>query len=85
MGGKNGFYFDDTGNRYHPFAEKYKDILVFEDKNLLFRQLSNILDGRFSCRDVVSERTLREYDAFADDNAVERMVGNLYELTKEGN
>ena len=83
--GKNALYFDDTGNRYHPFANKYKDILVFEDKNLLFRQLNNILDGKFNCGDVVGEKTLREYDAFVDDNAAERMINYLYELTGGGN
>lgn len=81
--GKDALYFDDTGNKYHPFARKYKDIIVFEDKNLLFRQLNNILDGRFNCRDIINERIIRKYDAFKDDNALERLRDNLYALTKE--
>lgn len=35
------------------------------------------------CRDVISGREIREYDAFDDDNALERLRDNLYELTKE--
>lgn len=81
--GKDALYFDDTGNTYHPFADKYKNIIVFEDKDLLLKQLNNILNGRFSCRDIISEKIIREYDAFDDDNAMERLRDNLYTLTEE--
>jgi len=79
--GKDALYFDNTGNIYHPFAKKYSDVIVFEDKDLLFKQISNILDGKFNCRDAISEREIRKYDAFADDNALERLRENLYGLT----
>ena len=79
--GKNALYFDNTGNRYHPFAKKYKNILVFEDKELLFQQIDNILNRGFNCRDVISEQEIREYDAFADDRAMERLREHLYQLT----
>lgn len=79
--GKNALYFDNTGNVYHPFAKKYKNSIVFEDKNLLFQQIADILNGSFSCKDVISEGEIREYDAFDDDKALERLRDNLYELT----
>ncbi|MDD4979794.1 MAG: hypothetical protein PHC54_00780 [Candidatus Omnitrophica bacterium] len=79
--GKNALYFDNTGNKCHPFAKKYENIFVFEDKDLLFKQLNDILNGRFTCRDVISEKEIREYDAFDDDKALERLRNNLYELT----
>lgn len=79
--GKNALYFDNTGNNYHPFAEKHRNTIVFEDKDLLFKQINNILNGKFNCRDVISEREIREYDAFSDDNSLQRMQDNLYELT----
>ncbi len=81
--GKNALYFDDTGNKYHPFAKKYENIIVFEDKDRMFRQLNNILNGQFNCRDVLSDEIIREYDAFNDENALERLRGHLYELTKD--
>ena len=79
--GKEGLYFDNTGNKNHPFAKKYENIIVFEDKNLLFEQIYNILDGKFRCRDVISEKEIREFDAFADDGALERLRDNIYQLT----
>lgn len=81
--GRNALYFEDAGNIHHPFAKKYKDVIVFEDKELLFQQIGNILNERFNCRDVISEREVREYDAFDDDDALERLKDNLFELTKE--
>ena len=79
--GKDGLYFENTGNKNHPFAKKYENILVFEDKDLLFKQIYNILNGKFKCSDVISEREIREFDAFADDRALERLRDNIYQLT----
>lgn len=79
--GKNALYFDSTGNIHHPFAKKYKNIIVFEDKDLLFNQIENILNDKFMCHNVIGEKEIREYDAFSDDNAIERLRDNLYELT----
>lgn len=80
--GKNALYFDNTGNRYHPFVKKYKNIIVFEDEELLFGQIKNILDEKVNCKDIISEKELREFDAFVDDGALERLKDNLYELTE---
>lgn len=81
--GKNGLYFDNSGNKNHPFARKYENILVFDDKDSLFKQIKDILDGKFHCSDVISESDIREYDAFADDKAIDRLRNSLYELTKD--
>lgn len=80
--GKNAFYFDNTGNNYHPLAQKYKDIIVFDDSELICRQIDYVLNGEFSCSQVISKQDLRAYDAFSDDNAFERLRNNLYELTQ---
>ncbi|NQT23181.1 MAG: hypothetical protein HQ579_07075 [Candidatus Omnitrophica bacterium] len=79
--GKNALYFDNTGNIHHPFAKRYKNVLVFEDKELFFEQIRNILDGKFNCKDVIDENQMRQYDAFSDDKAIGRLIGSLYELT----
>jgi polysaccharide biosynthesis PFTS motif protein len=79
--GSNGLYFDTTENGYHPFARKYRDKIVFSDKELLFKQINNILSGKLSCSDVIGEKEIRMYDAFPDDNALERWRENLHELT----
>ena len=47
----------------------------------LFEQIRNILDGKFSCKNVIGEKEIREYDAFSDDNALQRLRDSLYELT----
>ena len=79
--GKDALYYDTTGNQEHPFVRKYKNSIVFDDKKLLLEQIDSILQGRFRCRDIISEEDLRAYDAFPDDKALERIRDNLYELS----
>lgn len=81
--GKNALYYDDTGNIYHPFAVNHRNTIVFEDKNLLFEQINKILNREFDCRDIISEKEIRDYDAFIDDNSFERIRDNLHELTED--
>lgn len=71
--GKEGLYYDLTNNREHPFAQKYRDSIVFSDREKLFRQIHNVLDGKFSCHEVIMEKELREFDAFEDDKALDRV------------
>lgn len=78
--GKNALYFDKTGNSQHPFAKKYKNKIVFEDEGLLFQQIDNILNGKFDCKDVVSETDIREYDGFYDDKALIRLRNSINRL-----
>lgn len=78
---ENALYFDNTGNCYHPFIKKYKNVIAFDNKVSLFRQIDNILNERFTCKDIISEREIREYDAFSDSDALERFRNNMYELT----
>lgn len=83
--GRDGFYFDITGNDYHPFAVKYRNVLVFDNKDLLCRRIEAVLNKKFSCRQIVSEDEIRRFDAFADDNAMERVRRYLCdELTSSG-
>ena len=75
--GKNGLYYDDTGNFEHPFAKKYQNVIVFSDQELLFKQIDNILDGKFSCQKAIPISEIREYDAYDDDHALDRLRDNL--------
>ena len=50
---------------------KYKNLIVFEDQQLLFAQIANILKGRFSTQEILSEEDRREYDAFDDDYVIQ--------------
>jgi len=77
--GKNGLYYDDTGNLDHPFAKSYKNIIVFSDKELLFKQINNILNRKFSCQEAIPINEIREYDTYTDDHALERLRDNLIE------
>lgn len=81
--GKEGLYFDATGNIYHPFAENHRGSLVFDDEELLFNRVDDILAGRVSCKTVVDKAEIRAYDAFDDDNALERLRSGLYEVIKK--
>ena len=79
--GKDALYFDNTGNIYHPFALKYMNEIVFEDKERLFQQVDNILSRGFRCKDVISEEEIRRYDTFDDDKGLERLRESLYQST----
>ncbi len=72
--GKNALYYDSTGNsEEHILFRKHAGTIVFDNKEDLFRQIDNILEGRFNCLDVFSKKELREYDIFDDDKALERL------------
>jgi len=80
--GKNGLYFDNSGNLDSPLVKRHKNVIVFDDEELLFTQINNILNGKFNCRDAISESEIREYDTFSDDNGVGRLRDHVYELTR---
>lgn len=79
--GKDALYFDNTGNVYHPFARRYMDSIVFDNKEHLFRQIDNILKGKVNCRNFIKEEEIRRLDAFSDDRAIERLRKGIYDLT----
>jgi len=81
--GENALYYDTTENKDHPFANKYSDSIVFDDRIRLFSQINKILNGEFDCSDVISRDELRQFDAFDDDNASDRLFAYLYEMTTE--
>jgi len=76
--GMDAVYYDTTGDTYHPFAQKYMNTLVFDDRETLFAQIGKILEGKVRCKDIISEEDLRSYDAFPDDRAVERWIDHLH-------
>lgn len=75
--GKNALYYDNTGNNEHPWVKKYGGTIVFDNREALFAQIENILQGKFNCGDVLGKNELQEYDAFDDDKAVERLSNYL--------
>ena len=81
--GKDALYYERTGNREHPFANKYMGQVVFDDRRILFQQIDNILKGKFHCLDVITQEDIREYDAYGDSNAIERLAAYLKEVVSE--
>lgn len=78
--GKEALYFNNTGNTEHPFAKAYTNQLVFESCDMLIEQINKILDYQFSCRSVLTEKDIRNYDAFDDDLAFDRIREYLYNM-----
>src|SRR3989339_874414 len=70
---KDALFYDKTGNKEHPWAKEYFNILVFDDEEKILRQIDRILKGEFSSIDVLSEQEIREIDAFDDDLAIDRI------------
>lgn len=81
--GKDALYFNNIGNVYHPFAREYMDIIVFEKREPLFKQIESILEGRFNCKDIISEKVMREYDTFPDNKVIERLREELFKETTD--
>jgi hypothetical protein len=78
--GKTGLYYETTGNDQHPFTEKYKNKLVFDNKPDLFSAVNKILDGVYNPL-IEIEELLKEYDSFRDEKGLvrfrEALLANL--------
>ena len=70
---KEGLYFDESGYS-HPLKDRYKDILVFDDKDRLFEMIRLITIG-YSTRAEMSVEELRSYSKY--NNGVEMIRGIL--------
>ncbi|MBA7698336.1 hypothetical protein ES703_107013 [subsurface metagenome] len=70
--GEIGLYYDTTGNDYHPFTQKYRNKLVFDNKRDLFSTVNKIIDEGYSPLNEIEEELLRDYDHFRDDRGLER-------------
>jgi polysaccharide biosynthesis PFTS motif protein len=70
--GKIGLYYDTTGNDYHPFTQKYRDRVVFNDKRELFSVMNRITDGTYSPLSEIDESLLEDYDRFRDNMGLKR-------------
>jgi len=70
--GKTGLYYDTTGNDYHPFARRYRNKLVFDNKRALFSTVNRIIDQGYRPLSEIEEELLRDYDRFRDDMGLER-------------
>lgn len=70
--GKIGLYYDTTGDDYHPFAQKYRNKVVFNNKRDLFSAVNKIIDGGYNPLNEIEEEILKDYDQFRDEKGVER-------------
>jgi len=70
--GKIGLYYNTTDDDYHPFARKYKNKVVFDNKRDLFSAVNKIIDQGYSPLNEIDEELLRDYDCFRDERGLER-------------
>lgn len=75
--GKVGLYYETTGNDCHPFAKKYKNRVVFENKKNLFSAVDMIINEGHNPLNEIDEELLRSYDQFRDEMGVERFRDTL--------
>ncbi|MFH1310701.1 MAG: hypothetical protein ABIH85_08515 [Candidatus Omnitrophota bacterium] len=69
--GIEGLYLDEAGYN-HPFRERFKDRIVFDDSEKLTKMIEAIVNGSESPLKDIPETLLREFDAFSDDGAIDR-------------
>jgi hypothetical protein len=79
--GKIGLYYDTTGNDQHPFTQKYRGKLVFDNKRELFSAVNKIIDGAYNPLSEIEEALLEDYDQFRDEMGLvrfrEALLANL--------
>lgn len=75
--GKSALYYDNTGNEEHPMVRGHSGTIVFDNKEALFGRIEHILQDQSSPGNRLSEQELKEYDAFDDDKALERLSSYL--------
>jgi polysaccharide biosynthesis PFTS motif protein len=70
--GKTGLYYDTTGNDHHPFAQKYKNKIVFDNKRELVSTVNKIINEGYNPLNEIEPELLEDYDSFRDDRGLER-------------
>ena len=58
-------------------VRKHDGTIVFDNKEALLKRIEHILQDQLSSGNRLSEKELREYDAFNDDKALERLSSYL--------
>lgn len=68
--GIEGLYLDQF-NYEHPFAELFKDKIVFDDPEKLICMIHRIVAGEESPHKNIPERLIRRFDEYADDRGID--------------
>ncbi|HAH05420.1 MAG TPA: hypothetical protein DCM05_02665 [Elusimicrobia bacterium] len=71
--GVDALYYDDSGNRQHPFCRLPEKRLVLDAPQALADRVAEILQGRARPTQLLSESDLRPLDAHRDAGALERI------------
>ncbi|MFH1310718.1 MAG: hypothetical protein ABIH85_08610 [Candidatus Omnitrophota bacterium] len=70
--GIEGLYLDEAGYN-HPFRERFLNRIVFDKPNKLIEMIEAIVSGTESPVKDIPESLLREFDAFSDDDGIDRI------------
>lgn len=80
--GRNALYYDKTGNNQSLFTRKYSNSIVFDNRNQLYKQIENILSGKFSPLSTIDNKEIRNLDTFDDNDSIKRIRNYLSDLLK---
>ena len=70
--GIEGLYLDEAKHN-HPFRDSFKDVLTFDSPEGLLKMIQQILKGQAHPSAAVKDNILRDYDAYSDDNGIDRL------------
>ena len=65
-------------------VKNYFDLDILElnaIQELLFEQINNLINNKFTCKKLIGEDEIRKYDAFGDDKALDRVIDEIYKVT----
>jgi hypothetical protein len=69
--GVPGLYLDQANYYDHPFSRKYRNSIVFNDAEALIAALEQFADGQANPLALIDKATLRQFDEFEDDRALD--------------
>lgn len=78
--GKEAVYYDMTGNDQHPMT-RYKNKVVFDDKEMLIGHIKGVLDKKESVFKYIDDKLLNSYDPYRDSGALNRLIKAIYRET----
>ena len=71
--GKEALYYETSGNDQHPFS-KYKNQIIFNDKEKLLSSVKKILNKEITVFDYIDDKLLSSFDYFRDGKALSRLI-----------
>jgi len=80
---KPALYYNNVDNSPHPFYNKYKNKVVFEDEEKLFSKIDDLTKNKYLFKELISKDDIKLYDEFQDGHEFERFCKTIHQKCLE--